>query len=375
MPEIDKTEISRRLGAWYDCHRRDLPWRNTRDPYHIWLSEIILQQTRIAQGLPYYLDFVESFPDVEHLAAADEATVLKHWQGLGYYSRARNLHQAAQTIVGQYGGKFPDTYAEVLSLKGIGEYTAAAILSFAFDQPYAVLDGNVYRVLARLFDLHDNILDNASAAKFRRLAQELLDPIRPGRHNQAIMEFGETWCLPGKPDCAACPLRDLCLACARQTADKLPVREAPHTRRIRYFNYLCFHQDRRLCLVQRSKKDIWQHLWEFPLLETDTPASWNELCRRHPWLGPVCPQGEPESIGLKHQLSHQTIQATFYDLPLPEEEFLQEHFPDSVAADFDSIAFGSQGHVADGAGNSKEKAFFPVSRLTERAAEKLFNIR
>ncbi len=204
--------LSDQLISWYQVHKRDLPWRNISDPYRIWISEIILQQTRVNQGLDYYLRFVERFPDVETLAAAEEDEVLKYWQGLGYYSRARNLHHAARQIMQDFGGVFPTTYSEVMQLKGVGAYTAAAVCSFAFNLPYAVVDGNVYRVLSRLFAIETSIDSHSGKKEFDTLAQQLMENSVPSLHNQAIMEFGALQCVPVSPDCSVCPLRVYCKA-------------------------------------------------------------------------------------------------------------------------------------------------------------------
>ena len=226
------SEIADKLIDWYGVNGRNLPWRRTRDPYRIWLSEVILQQTRIAQGMDYYLRFVARFPDVGALAAADEDEVLKLWQGLGYYSRARNLHAAARQVVERYGGRFPAAYADVRSLKGVGDYTAAAVCSIAYDAPCAVVDGNVYRVLSRLFDL-DLAIDTAEGRKaFAALADEQLDRRRPARYNQAIMDFGALQCTPANPSCNDCPLRDECLSLAAGTVAERPVKAATGRRHL-----------------------------------------------------------------------------------------------------------------------------------------------
>jgi len=215
------TELADKLIGWYEENKRDLPWRDTKDPYRIWISEIILQQTRVAQGYDYFVRFMERFPDVIALADADEDEVMKYWQGLGYYSRARNLHSAARSI--RDAGGFPTTYQGVLALKGVGEYTAAAICSFAYDMPYAVVDGNVYRVLSRWLGI-DIPIDSTEGKKlFARMAQELMDEHRPALYNQAIMDFGALQCMPASPDCLFCPLADSCLALAQGKVDVLPV--------------------------------------------------------------------------------------------------------------------------------------------------------
>ena len=226
------------LLDWYAREGRDLPWRRTRDPYRIWLSEVILQQTRVAQGTEYYLRFTERFPDVASLAAAPEDEVLKLWQGLGYYSRARNLHAAARQVVERFGGRFPVALEEVRSLRGVGDYTAAAICSAAYDAPCAVVDGNVYRVLARLFDLDAPIDSTAGKRAFAELAQSQLDTAHPGRYNQAIMDFGALRCTPSSPRCEVCPLAGQCLALAAGTVAARPVKQGKTRVRDRWFNYL-----------------------------------------------------------------------------------------------------------------------------------------
>ncbi|MDL2251349.1 A/G-specific adenine glycosylase [Odoribacter sp. OttesenSCG-928-J03] len=306
------------LIEWYERNKRVLPWRETSDPYLIWISEIILQQTRVAQGLDYYYRFTERFPDVKSLAEAREEEVLKYWQGLGYYSRARNLHAAAKDIQMRFGGKFPDTYREILSLKGIGEYTAAAISSFVWEQPYPVLDGNVYRVLSRVFGV-DLPIDSSGAKKyFTQLAGELLNTECPGLHNQAIMEFGALQCVPKSPDCTICPLNHKCLAFASGTVDVLPVKKGKVKTKSRYFNYLDIHCRGERLLVQRQGKDIWQNLYEFPLIETDEEVEFGELQQTEAFKRIF---SESEGLKLiqawgpvKHVLSHRTIYARFYAL-------------------------------------------------------------
>ena len=310
-------DISDRLIDWYGTVRRDLPWRETADPYRIWLSEVILQQTRVAQGQAYYLRFVERFPDVVSLARADEDEVLKLWQGLGYYSRARNLHAAARQVAEQYGGRFPERYDEVRALRGVGDYTAAAVCSIAYGQPRAVVDGNVYRVLSRLFALEEPI-DTAQGRKtYARLAQELLDEKRPGLHNQAMMEFGALQCLPRNPACDGCPLRDLCLACRRETPEAFPVRQGRTAVRPRHFHYLFLRCSGRTLLVRRSGDDIWRGLYEFPLIETASEASFEEVAGgdafRQRMEGVAFTRAGSVAMP-RHQLSHQTIHATFHEL-------------------------------------------------------------
>ena len=303
------------LLDWYAREGRDLPWRRTRDPYRIWLSEVILQQTRVAQGTEYYLRFTERFPDVASLAAAPEDEVLKLWQGLGYYSRARNLHAAALQVVERFGGRFPVALEEVRSLRGVGDYTAAAICSAAYDAPCAVVDGNVYRVLARLFDLDAPIDSTAGKRAFAELAQSQLDTAHPGRYNQAIMDFGALRCIPSSPRCEACPLAGRCLALAAGTVAARPVKQGKTRVRDRWFNYLHVSSGDRTLLRRREGRDIWQGLYEFPLIETEGPAELPELVRLPQFrelLGDA-PWHLVRSIPLpKHQLSHQTLHAVVH---------------------------------------------------------------
>ena len=258
--------FSRKLIDWYRENGRDLPWRRTKNPYLIWISEIILQQTRVVQGYDYYQRFVARFPDVFALAAADEDEVMKYWQGLGYYSRARNLHAAARRMA--EAGGFPVTYTGVRALKGVGEYTAAAICSFAYGMPYAVVDGNVYRVLSRWLGI-DTPIDSAEGKKlFVRVADELLDRERPGLYNQAIMDFGALQCTPVAPDCLFCPLNDSCVARLKGIAGSLPVKQHKNKVTNRYFNYIYVRMGAYTFIHKRSGNDIWKNLYEPPLIET-----------------------------------------------------------------------------------------------------------
>lgn len=312
--------IAEILLDWYSREGRDLPWRRTRDPYRIWLSEVILQQTRVAQGTDYYLRFTERFPDVAALAAASEDEVLKLWQGLGYYSRARNLHAAARQIVDRFGGVFPTSFDQVRSLSGVGEYTAAAICSAACDMPCAVVDGNVYRVLARLFDLDTPIDTSAGKRDFARLAQSQLDTARPGLYNQAIMDFGALRCTPAAPRCEGCPLAGQCLALAAGTVARRPVKQGRTKVRERWFNYLHVSADDRTLLRRRAGRDIWQGLYEFPMIETEGPADFTELVRREEFarlLGDAS-WHLVRSVALpRHQLSHQTLHAVVHRIETP----------------------------------------------------------
>lgn len=308
------------LLEWYALHGRDLPWRHTRDPYRIWLSEVILQQTRVAQGTDYYLRFLARFPEVGALAAASEDEVLKLWQGLGYYSRARNLHEAARQVVERFGGVFPTQYAAVRSLPGVGDYTAAAICSAACDAPHAAVDGNVYRVLARLFDI-DTPIDTAEGRKaFAELAQTQLDTARPGRYNQAIMDFGALQCTPKNPRCEDCPLAGKCLARAASTVARRPVKQGRTQVRDRWFNYLHITCGRSTLLCRREARDVWRGLYEFPMIETDGPTDFATLAAL-PRFRELTGDGWQllHSVELPpHRLSHRTIRAAVHRIETAE---------------------------------------------------------
>lgn len=333
LPEsVRGLEISRILVNWYALNKRDLPWRETKDPYLIWISEIILQQTRVAQGLSYFLRFVERFPTVGDLAVADEDEVLKYWQGLGYYSRARNLHAAAKSIVSDYNGVFPQNYEDVLSLKGIGAYTAAAIVSFAWNLPYPVVDGNVFRVLSRLFSIDTPIDTSVGKKQFTELAHLIMDEGRAGEHNQAIMELGALQCVPQHPDCLACPLVEKCLAFANGKVSDLPVKKNKVKTRNRYFHYLHIKYKGKTWLHRREEKDIWTGLYEFPLIETEGPMDFVELSKTkafHELLGDA---GTlllmRDFCNFKHVLSHQILYTSFYEIEIEREvDALRSYIP------------------------------------------------
>lgn len=320
--------LSSILIDWYNINKRDLPWRNTTSPYLIWLSEVILQQTRVDQGYSYFNKFAEKYPTVELLANAEEDDVLKLWQGLGYYSRARNLHSAAKFIVNEYDGVFPFKYKEVLNLKGVGEYTAAAIVSFAYNQPYAVVDGNVYRVLSRVFAI-DKPIDNGSGKRlFNELAMALLDKSNAALHNQAIMEFGSLQCTPVSPDCVNCPASALCLAYARGEVSRYPVKGGKIKTKNRYFNYFDIRVGDFMYLHKRTDKDIWQGLYELPLIESDKDLTDGELYGEEVFCN-LFPTGGIQIryiTKMKHVLSHQTVYATFYQVEIPEELLMDEKY-------------------------------------------------
>ncbi len=293
-----------------------LPWRESKDPYKIWLSEIILQQTRVAQGLPYYLRFIERFPAVDDLARAQEDQVLKLWQGLGYYSRARNLHATAKMVVNEYGGVFPDTYKGLLGLKGVGDYTASAIASICFDVPEPVVDGNVYRVLSRYFGVGTPINSSEGIRYFKQLAREVMNVERIRDYNQAIMEFGAIQCAPKNPDCQGCPINQGCVAIQKNKVNELPVKQNKIKVRKRYFNYLVVvDSENRTLLQQRKGRGIWQNLWEFPLLETKENIDLDELEQRYGEVVAIADTPEIYQFNdrdIVHKLSHQHLYAKFW---------------------------------------------------------------
>jgi A/G-specific adenine glycosylase len=293
---------------YYSKNKRDLPWRNTKDPYKIWISEIILQQTQVKQGLNYYQKFIQRFPNIESLANAKEDEVLHLWQGLGYYSRARNLHFAAQQIQNQFGGVFPQTYNEILSLKGIGEYAAAAIASFAFDLPYAVVDGNVFRVLSRFFGIRKAIDSSEGKKFFFDLGNELLDKTNPSEYNQAIMEFGATFCTPQSPDCPNCCLNKYCIAYKENSVQQLPVKSKSINKTTRYLNYFVFiEKDKYIYLNKRTNTDIWKGLYEFYLVESKHQNFSLNKIKEHLNQLNISPQKIISVPKIKHLLSHQNL--------------------------------------------------------------------
>jgi A/G-specific adenine glycosylase len=327
------------LEHWYDLHRRDLPWRNTQDPYLIWLSEVILQQTRVTQGLPYYQRFVEAYPTVIDLARADERDLLRLWQGLGYYARARNLYQTAQYITNELNGELPQTYANLLTLKGIGTYTAAAVASFAFGERVAVVDGNVYRVLARVFGIDDDITTTGAKKTFAALAQKLIERAAdPATYNQAIMEFGAIQCTPVAPDCLLCPLQQQCNAYNTGRQAILPVKAKKAPVRERWFQYVVFRQTSsqgqfRLAMQERTARDIWQNLYEFYLQEAEPqPVGEASLPINDPFLSIydlVLPADAASLVAQGTQndrptwatqlLTHQRIKAVFFVIDLADD--------------------------------------------------------
>ena len=307
------------LTHWYSINKREMPWRNTKNPYFIWLSEIILQQTQIKQGLPYYEAFVKQFPTVFDLANADESDVLKLWQGLGYYSRARNLHTTAKHIAFELNGKFPNNYKDLLQLKGVGDYTASAIASICYNEPTAVVDGNVYRVLSRYFGIDTPINSTKGIKEFKTLAMSVMDTNNPADYNQAIMEFGAIQCKPSNPDCETCPLNSSCVALQNKLVNELPVKLKKTKVSTKYFNFLVFvSSDKKTMFQQRSEKGIWRNLYQFPLIETDEPVNYKSL-KSHPELLSYTKNTAFElslynEMDIIHKLSHQHLHTKFWIL-------------------------------------------------------------
>jgi len=340
--------FSNKLVSWYQNNKRDLPWRNTVNPYHIWLSEIILQQTRVLQGTPYYLAFLNAFPTIEDLANASEDKVLKMWQGLGYYSRARNLHYTAKDIVNNFGGEFPKDHKQVLKLKGVGVYTAAAITSFAFDMPYAVVDGNVIRVLSRMFGVSIPFDTSAGKKEFQYLAQELLIENEAAIYNQAIMEFGAIQCRPKSPNCSSCPMQDFCIAYTTNTVSELPVKSKKIKVKNRFLHFLIIEQKDNIFLGKR-KSGIWTGLYEFPFLEFPIKIDENQVMQSDEWsdifLNPIYDVKSVSSEFI-HILSHQKIHAQFWQIK-------------AAGVSLEKYELVSKNRLLE----------FPVSRLTEKYFE------
>lgn len=307
------------LIKWYQKNKRDLPWRHEKDPYRIWLSEIILQQTQVVQGLSYYLKFTETYPNINALANAPEDDVLKLWQGLGYYSRARNLHTAAKLVAADFNGVFPGSYADIKLLKGVGDYTAAAIASFAYNLPHAVVDGNVYRVLSRVFGIETPIDVSAAKKEFQQLADSLLDKKNPATYNQAIMEFGSQYCRPVNPACERCIFNAKCFAYNNGRVAELPAKAKKIKIRNRYFNYVVIaDKSKNILIHKRSKRDIWQGLYEFNLLEGDKAFSKEEVLSAEEIQAVITTGFTLKYVSgiYKHILTHQHLYARFYVVSL-----------------------------------------------------------
>jgi A/G-specific adenine glycosylase len=332
------SHFSEQIQIWYYKNKRDLPWRETKNPYHIWLSEVILQQTRVQQGMDYYYKFVDTFEDIKALATASEQEVLNLWQGLGYYSRGRNLHKAAKMVVDEFKNLFPRNFDDIRKLPGVGNYTAAAIASFAYNLPHAVVDGNVYRVLSRYYNT-DEFIDTPQGQKYyQALADELLDRNNPSTHNQAIMELGALICTPKNPSCESCPLSDSCLAKAKNTWSELPRKKGKVKVRNRQFHYFVSIKNDHILLQKRGDKDIWANMFEFPLIEgekIENPIlndarflkTMNHKLTHQNLIVNFYTMDHADQIGISHSAEWISIDA-LKDYPLPRviERFLAEEY-------------------------------------------------
>ncbi len=312
-------DFSNTLINWYLHNKRSLPWRETQNPYPIWLSEIMLQQTRVAQGMPYFLSFTTNFPTVFDLANANEEKVLKLWQGLGYYSRARNLHKTAQIVAFELNGIFPDNYKDLLNLKGIGDYTAAAIASFAYNEAVPVVDGNVFRVLSRYFDVENDISINSTKKVFAELAFELMPKDNPAQFNQAIMEFGALQCVPKSPNCSICPFNESCAALQKNKVDKLPIKTKKVKVTNRFLNYIIYIDKKNQTLIQkRTEKGIWQNLFEFPLLENENSVDLEFISKNIDAKFTVKSIYQINNQEIIHKLTHQKLHINFWKIEIDE---------------------------------------------------------
>ncbi len=311
-------EVKEVLLDWFSEYKRDLPWRKTVDPYFVWVSEIILQQTQVKQGLPYYEKFVSAFPTVQDLANAPEDKVLKLWQGLGYYSRARNMQFAAKQVVNDFNGEFPSTYPELLKLKGVGEYTAAAIASFCFKEVVPVVDGNVYRFISRYFGINKPIDEISTQKEIKAICKELISHNKPDVFNQAIMEFGALQCKPKQVNCEGCPFNNSCWAYANTKVDELPFKAKKIKKRTRYLYYLLLENEKKVLVRKRSNNDIWAGLYELPFLEQTKSFSEENVLKSL-----QIKQYKVNHISgyKKHLLSHQTLYAKFFHVMLDAENF------------------------------------------------------
>lgn len=330
MEHIQQIFFTRTLLEWNTfSNNRIMPWKGERDPYKIWISEIMLQQTRVEQGLGYFNRFVHAFPTIHDLAASDDNIVFKLWEGLGYYSRCRNLLETARLVVSNYNGIFPKTYKEIVALKGIGPYTAAAIASFAFGLPYAVVDGNVLRVLSRFFGLSQPIDDTESRKMYNQLADALLSKEYPAAYNQAIMDFGATVCKPQNPLCANCPLQTDCAAIKDNMVDKLPIKSKKLIKKNRYLHYIIFRHGGKIFCKKRIHKDIWQNLYEFYLLEADKMLTTEDLIKSaevQNMISGLSYKVDAVSKVSKQQLTHQVILGSFTEINLDESIILSDEF-------------------------------------------------
>ncbi|MCI5058543.1 MAG: A/G-specific adenine glycosylase [Flavobacteriales bacterium] len=335
--------IRNKLLFWYRKHKRDLPWRETKDPYKVWLSEIILQQTRVQQGWDYYIKFINEYPTIKDLAEAEQSHVLNNWQGLGYYSRARNLHNAAQQVMEEFNGKFPNTFKDLKKLKGVGDYTASAISSICFNEPQAVVDGNVYRVLSRIFGISNAIDLPESKKVFKELAQEQMDKKDPGTYNQAIMDFGAIQCKPKGPECTVCPFQDTCYAFRKNAVSTLPVKQKKIKVKERFLIYYVIHDKTNILVHQRNKKDIWNGLFEFHLNEKNEMTTFdkirnevNEFITANNLKSPQIALSE----WVQHKLTHQKLNIAFVNVQIHDcKELISKELKCVQITDLQNIGF------------------------------------
>jgi len=311
-------QFSTKIIKWYHKNKRELPWRQDVNPYYIWLSEVILQQTRVNQGLPYYYKFIKNYPTIVDLAHASEEKVLKDWQGLGYYSRARNLHTAAKMVAKDYNGKFPNTYENILKLKGVGGYTAAAIASTAFNLPYPAIDGNVQRVVSRIFGVTNPVNGSVGQKQIEEILIEVFDKKDPGNFNQAMMEFGALHCKPQQPLCNECPFHLECYALQHNKVTELPVKQKKVKVKTRYFLYVVPQQSKYEYVVQRTENDIWKNLFQFPLVELEEPLLFPDEKNIQPLLKNIKGKYNIKHISheYKHVLTHRVIYARFVTIEM-----------------------------------------------------------
>lgn len=325
MNNDTKKKFTKDLLKWFDSNHRPLPWKEETNPYLVWLSEIILQQTRVAQGLPYFNAFKKRFPTIKDLADAPEDEVMRLWEGLGYYSRARNLHATAKHIAYDLKSVFPSTYQDIIKLKGVGAYTAAAIASFAYKLPHAVVDGNVYRVLSRYFGIETAIDSTQGKKEFAKLAQDLLEHSKPDAYNQAIMDFGATHCTPKSPKCPSCIYKSTCKAYNTQKIDKLPFKSKKITKRERFFNFLVINVNNKVLIQKREEKDIWRNLYQFPLIET---TKLDASIEEHYFWKNIATQDayklHKKSKPYQQILTHQKIKAVFWEIKLKKMPIIKE---------------------------------------------------
>lgn len=321
--------FSNNIIQWYNINKRKLPWRETKSAYLVWVSEIILQQTRVDQGSAYYIRFIERFPDIVSLAKASEDDVLKMWQGLGYYTRARNLHKGAKQVVSEMNGLFPSTFEQIKSIKGIGDYTAAAISSIVFNLPTPAIDGNVFRVLSRVFGVFEPIDTATGKRTFKELSLQLIDRNRPSDYNQAVMEFGALLCKPKSPRCETCPFESQCYALKNGKIEQLPIKSKKVKTRERFFNYLIIETEQHVFMNKRSDNDIWKNMFDFPLIETSKDINIDTLTQTDHWNTVFKKQDviiTQLSNNFKHILTHQHITARFIHISIKNENFLPTHF-------------------------------------------------